>query len=256
MDLKDCRVVLGGRSFTVGNFPAGGSLQVNQSLKQWPVSIGPNEFRVDIIPQPKPGEKDLLIRERQMVEVALGSMQNNANVISKPIFLGWTENPLDMFKIIAAQKKEIDYGLALVKQDLQLDFPSGKVIELSPGMLNHRLIDSRGAFNKTATGYTIYEGSFILGFDLERPLSNQSLRVMSLDFPRQENNKVVMRIHDWQEGTWFDLPSDGFKIGPEELKRYRSSAGELRLQIEKKSNAGYPDKVIMPAVSVEGVVSQ
>ncbi|WP_238472752.1 hypothetical protein [Desulforamulus profundi] len=88
------------------------------------------------------------------------------------------------------------------------------------------------------------------------PLNKQNFKVVSLEFPAQSSKNVVIKLYHWQEEKWVDVPSSGFKIGPEELKRYGSPSGEFRFQVEKTTGLGQPDKVDLPAVSVEGVVSR
>lgn len=253
-DLKDCRVVLGSRSISVGNLPVGGIAEINYSLSKWPVSLGPNEFREDMFPQPKPGQKDMYVRERQMVEATLSSIRQDMGIV--PIFLGWSEESLNMFQIVSPQKKVKDYNLSLLRQELDIAFPEGKVIELPSGLLVPRITDSRGAYNRNAAGFTVYEGKLALSIDLEKPLPNQSLRVVSMVFPAQDNSNLSMQIYDWQQEKWVDIPQNGMSLASEELKVYSSPAGELRLQVDKRSGLGRPDKVILPAVSVEGVTSR
>ncbi|WP_333870541.1 hypothetical protein [Desulforamulus putei] len=254
MDLRDCRILLGGRSIALNRIPAGGSVEVNQSLAKGPGSLGPNEFRDLLVPPVRPGENDIYVRERQMVDVVLGPRMNDPG--NQPVFFGWTDDSLGMFKILSNQKNVRDYNLALVTQELQLHLPIGKVVQLAPGMYMPKVIESRGAFNQTPLGYTLYEGKITLGIDLLRPLNNRNFKVVSIEFPPQENKNVAMRIYDWQEEKWIDVPSSGLKIGPEKLKRYGSPSGECRFQVEKTTGLGRPDKVDLPAVAVEGVVSR
>lgn len=254
MNLRDCRILLGGRSIALNRIPAGGSVEVNQSLAKWPGSLGPNEFRDLLVPPLKPGANDIYVRERQMVDVVLGPLTNVRG--SQPVFFGWTEDSLGMFKILSNKKNVRNHNLVLVTQELQLNLPTGQVVQLAPGMYMPKMIESRGAFNQTPMGYTLYEGKITLGIDLLRPLNKQNFKVVSLEFPAQNSKNAVIKIYHWQEEKWVDVPSSGFKIGPEELKRYGSPSGEFRFQVEKTTGLGQADKVDLPAVSVEGVVSR
>jgi len=254
LNLRDCRLVLADRSIVLGEIAAGGSVEVNQSIAKWAASLNPNDFRSEVLPPLKPGQPDIYVRERQMIDAAMGTgMPVNGDTL---VFLGWSESPLNLFTILSNNKNVRDYNLVLVKQDLRLDLPSGKTVELPPGMLLPKMIDARGAYDQRLAGYTLFEGKLTLGIDLDKPLGSKPFRVTAIEFPARNNKNVVMKIYDWQADKWTDLPADGLKIGTDELKRYRSPAGELRLQAEKVTGLGQPDLVLMPAVSVEGVVSR
>lgn len=254
MDLRDCRVLLGGRSIALNTIPAGGSVEVNQSLAKWPKSLGPNEFRDLLVPPVTPGQNDIYVRERQMTDVVLGPKMHTPN--NQPVFYGWTEDSPGLFKILSNKKDIREYNLVLVAQELQLDLPSGQVVPLVPGMYMPKMIETRGAVNQTPMGYTLYEGKVTLGIDLLRPLNNQNFKVVSLEFPAQSSKNVSLKIYDWQAEKWLDVPPAGLKIGAAELKRYGSSAGELKFQAEKTAGLGQPDRIELPAVSVEGAVSR
>ncbi len=254
INLRDCRILLGGRSLAVGNLPAGGNLTVNQSLTNWPGSLGPNEFRDLLIPPAKPGEQDAFVRERQMVDTAMGSrMQEGSN---QPVFFGWSDDSLQMFKILSDKANVSEHHLMLVTQNLQLTIPLGQTVELPSGMYLPKVTDSRGAFNQTPLGITLYEGKVTLEYNLLGTLNKQNFRVDGLTFPAQTNKYLTLRVYDWQENKWTDMPSDGLRIGAEELKRYGSTAGEFRFQVEKMAGAGNPDKVDLPVVTVRGVAVQ
>lgn len=253
-NLRDCRIMLGGRSLTLGNLPAGGSVRVNQSLAKWPNSLGPNEFRDLLVPPAKPGQQDVFFRERQMVDATLGPRMYESN--SQPVFFGWSDDSLGMFKIISDKPNIIEHNLTLVTQNLQLDIPIGQIVELPQGLYLPRVIDSRGAFNQTPIGFTLYEGKVTFEYDLLRALNKQNLRVDAIAFPAQTNKYLSLKIYDWQEKEWTDIPSNGLQLGSEELKRYGSTTGEFRFQVEKMAGLGNPDKVELPVITVKGVAAQ
>lgn len=254
MKLRDCQIMVGAGSIALGKIDAGDSIEVNQAINNWPVSLGPNDVRNGLVPPIAPGQRDEYVRERQMVEVALGPMQRNMNS-DDVIFLGWSDDSLDLFQILSGEPVK-DYSLALVKQNLRLDIAPGKAVKLPPGMLIPQIIDSRGAFERNAAGYTVFEGKVTFSINLDRPFRDKAVRVVELEFPGRENKNFSLRYFDWQENNWVDLPGSGLKIGSDQLQRYRSPNGEFRLQVEKVSGLGQPDRILMPAVTVEGVVSQ
>lgn len=253
-NLRDCRILLGGRSINLGDLPAGGSVSVNQSLAKWPGSLGPNEFRDLLVPPSKPGQQDIYIRERQMVDTAIGSRLYEGN--NQPVFFGWSDDSLGMFRILSDKHEVIEHHLMLVTQNLQLDIPLGETVELPQGMYLPRVIDSRGAYNQTPIGITLYEGKVTLEYDLWRALNKPNLRVEAIAFPAQTKNHLSLKIYDWQEKQWTEIPSNGLSLGLEELKRYGSATGEFRIQVEKMAGLGDPDKIDLPVITVKGVDAQ
>lgn len=256
LDLRDCRIIIGGKSIAVEKIPAGGTVEINESLSlsKWGGSLGPNDFRNELVPPQKPGQEELYVRERQMIDTVL---QSSVYMESESVvFLGWSEYPLDMFKILSDRKNIREFNLSLVKQELLLELPEGKIVQLPPGMLQPKVMDNRGAFDRNPLGYTLFEGKITLALNLNKPFSNKPYRVVAMDLPAQQSKNLAMKIYDWQDKKWLDVPLSGLIIGPGELKRYRSPSGECRLQVEKTSGIGQPDRIVLPAISVEGVVNQ
>lgn len=253
LNLRDCRILLGGRAIEIDRLPAGGSVEVNHSLAKGPGGLGPNEFRDLLVPPAVPGRSDIYIRERQMADMVLGPKLQDYS--SEPVFFGWSEDSLDMFKILG-QEQARNYNLVLVTQELPLHFPADKVVQLSGGMYFPRAVDSSGAFNQTPLGYTLYEGKLILEINLQRPLPKHDLKAVALEFPPRQNQNLARQIYDWQENRWIDIPDAGYQIGPAEFKRYVATTGECRFKIEKTAGVGNPDRVELPVLTVEGVSSR
>lgn len=251
MDLSNCQVLLGGRTLGLGDIPAGQSVQINQALDKWPNSLGPNEFRDLLLPPSKPGETDPYVRERQMVDVVLGPRMNTYS--NQPIFFGWSVEDLALFKIVSDGQDTKDFHLNMVTQEIPFNIATGAMIELPPGLYIPKMIESRGAFNQTPMGYTLYEGKLTLGIDLDKPLGKEDFQVVALDFAKRSNENMVVQLYDWQEKKWVEVPTNGLKLGAQELKPYRSPAGELRFQYEKIAGLGQPERIDLPAIAVEGV---
>ncbi|GAB6181551.1 hypothetical protein JCM14036_28700 [Desulfotomaculum defluvii] len=249
MALRDCRILLGGRSLSLEDIPAGGYITVKQSLSKWPNSLGPNEFRDLLVAPSKPGQEDNFIRERQMVDAILGtSMSGRSN---QPVFFGWTDQSLDMFKIVSKEGDTRSYNLALVTQQLNLNILENGKIQLPSGMYRPKMIEGRGAYNETPLGFTLYEGKIVLGIDLVWPLNGQKLQVIEISLPAQSNKNFVTQIYDQRDNKWVEVPTNGLKLEANQFTRYATS-GQIRVQIEKISSLGQPDRVDLPAISVIG----
>ena len=249
LDLRDCRIILGGRSLTLESIPAGGFVTVKQSLSKWPNSLGPNEFRDLLVAPSKPGQDDNFVRERQMVDAILSPSLASSN--NQPVFYGWSDKPLGMFKILTEKENARDYHLSLVTQQLKLNISEGGNIQLPAGMYRPKLIEDRGAYNKTPLGFTLYEGKLVLGIDLVWPLNEQKLKITEIAWPEQTNKNLVTKIYDQQDEKWVDVPTQGLRITADQFARYAAS-GQVRVQIEKISGLGQPDRVDLPAISVKG----
>lgn len=254
MDLRDCKVLLGGRTISFDNLPAGGQVEINQSIAKWPNSLGPNEFRDILVPPVSSGENDIYVRERGMVDAVLGPMMNVRS--NQPMFFGWSEESPEVFKLVSSPKNIESSNLALVTQELPLNIPIGQRIELPPGMYLPKMIETRGAFNQTPMGFTIYEGKLTLEINLLRPLSKADYKVVSINFLSQTNKNIAIKIFDWQSKTWQDVTSSGMTLSAEELRKYASNSGEFRFQFEKTAGLGQPERIDLPGITVEGVVNQ
>ncbi|MEG6522682.1 hypothetical protein [Desulfotomaculum sp. 1211_IL3151] len=249
LDLRDCRIILGGRSLTLESIPAGGFVTVKQSLSKWPNSLGPNEFRDLLVAPSKPGQEDNFIRERQMVDAIPGFSTAGSN--NQPVFYGWSEESLGMFKIVTEKENAKDYHLTLVTQQLKLNISEEGNIQLPAGMYRPKMIESRGAYNETPLGFTLYEGKIVLGIDLVWPLNEQKLQVLEIVWPEQTNKNLVTKIYDQQNNQWVDVPSQGLRLTADQVAHYTAS-GQVRVQVEKISGLGQPDRVELPAISVKG----
>ncbi|CCO07435.1 DUF7408 domain-containing protein [Desulforamulus hydrothermalis] len=253
LNLRDCRILLGGRAIEIDRLPAGGSVEVNHSLAKGPGGLGPNEFRDLLVPPAVPGRSDIYIRERQMVDMVLGPRLQDYG--SEPVFYGWSEDSLGMFKILG-QEKAYNYNLVLVTQELPLQFPADKAITLPNDMYFPRVVESSGAFSQTPLGYTLYEGKLILEINLQRPLPKHDLKAVALEFLPRENQNLARQIYDWQENKWQDIPEAGDRIDLAEFKRFVAPTGECRFKLEKIAGFGKPDRAELPVLTVEGVRSR
>ncbi|AEG60889.1 hypothetical protein [Desulforamulus ruminis] len=251
LDLRDCRIVLGDRTLTIDKIPAGGTVEINQSLDQWRASLGPNDFRNEMVPPQIPGERDLYLRERQMLDSVLHSSIYGTEH-STALFLGWSDNSLGMFKILSDRQDVRDYNLLLMKQELEVELPPGKIVQLPPGMLQAKMVDSKGAYEQNPLGYTLFEGKLTLAVNLNRPFGDKSYRVVDMEFSPQQSGNLTVKIYDWQQTKWVEIPSAGQKIESDELQRFHSPFGECRILVEKNTGAGKTDRIILPAISVEG----
>ncbi|ABO49889.1 hypothetical protein Dred_1355 [Desulforamulus reducens MI-1] len=249
MELKNCKILLGGRPLVLKNIPAGGYVTVKQSLAKWPESLGPNEFRDLLVPPVNPGQSDNYIRERQMVDAVLEPSEFGQS--NQPVFYGWSDDSQEIFKILSDRGNVRNYNLTLVTQRLNLEIADGQVIKLPSGMYRPKIIETRGAFNETPLGFTLYEGKIVLSINLARPLKSQKIKVETVEIPAQTNKNLVLKIYDWQNKKWLNVPVGGLKLKQDQLKQY-GATGELRIQIEKVSNLGQTDRVDLPAVSVKG----
>lgn len=254
MDLRDCKVLLGGRNISLENLPAGGQVEINQSILKWPNSLGPNEYKDLLVPSIGPGETDIYVREREMADSVLGPMVNLRS--NQPMFFGWSENSPEMFKLVSNHRDIKSSSLALVTQEIPLDIPMGQKIELPPGMYLPKMIETRGAYNQTPMGFTLYEGKLTLGINLLRPLNKADYKVVSINFGSQTNNNIAIKIYDWHDKLWKDVSSAGISLTAEELKKYSSPSGEFQFQFEKTAGIGQPERIDLPAITVEGVISQ
>ncbi|MBE3586613.1 MAG: hypothetical protein IMW94_10790 [Thermoanaerobacter sp.] len=248
LDLRDCRLILGGRVIPAGHLPAGGTVHVEEKLEGVNPPADP-EMLLAALGVGRPGQPgDLYFRERMMLnEIIYGDSGRPAGIQ----FIGWHDGSPGIFAVAGKSGRSADYGLVLVKQTIPLE-AAGRFY-LPAGLIKPRTGDflmpgrSLSPENNATNDQKVN-----LVYDLDDAGISRNFQIAALDiqFAKGQFNLPV-EIYNHREGRWEQLPDGGKRIGAAELSRYLSR-NQVWLRTSGESRGPYP---AWPGLAVEGVVS-
>jgi len=270
-NLRDAQLVFDGKVITIGNFSANETKIVDEMLIAWETAGRSPEF----FPVTGPlGPDDPYVRERRMMDGPMGveisrmgvDMSRAETVIKGGVsrveaslpenvqFLGWYDGSPELLSVTGSGSETQDYGLILVKQELQLELIPGKV-RLPAGMVKPQADKIKGV-SFSSRGIELYENIGYLTYNLANLGGKYNFEVTGLEFPAFLNSPgYSMEIRNQSVVQWEPLPYEGLKLGPEDIGRYLTPDQNLEIRLIRRNN--YTESLpfsLGPAV--EGVVSE
>lgn len=248
LDLRDCKLILGGQVIPVGAIPARGTVHVAEKL---PAVSPPTDPRMllnalgvgqDIRPD------NPFFRERSMLnEIVNGDFRRLTGVQ----FIGWHDGPAGILTTAGRTNRGRDIGLMLVKQTIPLD-AAGRFY-LPAGLLKPRTGDFlMPGQSPSPENNAINDQKVNLVYDLDDAGISRNFQIAALDIQYAKGQfNLPVEIYNHRDGRWEQLPDGGKRIGSAELSRYLSH-NQVWLKTSGESRGPYP---AWPGLAVEGVVS-
>ncbi|NLI11266.1 hypothetical protein [Pelotomaculum propionicicum] len=249
LDLRDSRLVLGGRVIRIGRIPAGGTVHIEEKLEGLNIPPGPEMLLAELGGrgnQPRPG--DPFFRERQILsENVYGELGWPAGIQ----FIGWHDGPPGVFEVAGKPGQREDCGLVLVKQAIKMDIAAGR-FHLPAGFITPRRGDLKYTALTGVESKVIYDGHVNLVYNIDDAGIRSNFKIEALDIQYiQGQFASPVEIYNCQQDKWEQLPDGGRRITADELSRYLND-NKVRLKVAGESPAPYP---VWPGLAVEGVVS-
>lgn len=247
LDLRDSRLVLGGRVIRIGNLPAGGTVHVEETLEKMNIPAGQEMLLAELGGRGnRPG--DPFYRERQMLsENVYGESGWPAGIQ----FIGWHDGPPGVFEVAGKPGQREDCGLVLVKQAIKMDIAAGR-FHLPAGFIMPRRGDLKYTAVTGAESKVIYDGHVSLVYNIDDAGIRSNFKIEALDFQYARGQFTYpVEIYNHQQDKWEQLPDGGRKITADELSRYLDD-NKVWLKVAGESPGPYP---VWPGLAVEGVVS-
>lgn len=256
-DLQNVRLVWGGKVIEAAEWPADGSLTIEETvatLKTGTYSDWFGPWRQD----------DPFYRERRMLN---NPLSGPAVVETKAVsaiesvwrtglpetvqFIGWHKGSPGLLTVQGPERVTQEYGLALLTQDLPLEMVPGE-ISLPAGSITP--LFGKG-IELRPEGIIVYENSGNLTYDLKNLERKYDFKITGLSFPAWVGTEQYsIELLNQQTGNWEPLPENGRKLEAEEVNQYLTKDRQLEIRINKRGN--YRD--MLPGwfgPAVEGVVS-
>ncbi|HOV80475.1 MAG TPA: hypothetical protein PK728_10295 [Bacillota bacterium] len=247
LDLRDSRLVLGGRVIQIGRFPAGGTVRIEETVEELNAPAGPEMLLAELGGRGRrPG--DPFYRERQMLsENVYGESGRPAGIQ----FIGWHDGPPGVFEVAGKPGQREDCGLVLVKQAIKMDIAAGR-FHLPAGFVSPRRGDLKYTAVTGAESKVIYDGHVDLVYNIDDAGIRSNFKIEALDIQYiQGQFTLPVEIYNHQQDKWEQLPDGGRRITADELSRYLND-NKVRLKVAGESPGPYP---VWPGLAVEGVVS-
>ncbi|OAT85020.1 hypothetical protein A6M21_07300 [Desulfotomaculum copahuensis] len=246
LDLRDCKLILGGRVIQAGSLPARGTLHIDEALAGSGPAPGNEALIAELIGGGgrRPGEP--FFRERQMLGAGLrGDSPGPAGIQ----FTGWHDGAPGLFQVAGKDSRSKDYGLTLVEQAIELNVPAGRFY-LPAGLVKPRT-GELGYVSTPENGGKVSYGSIPLVYNIGGVLTGKQFKITALDIQYSSGQfDLPVEIYNYREDKWEQLPDGGRRITGAELSRYLSG-NEVRLKVAGGSRGPYP---VWPGLAVEGVV--
>jgi len=248
LDLRDCRLALGGRVIRIGNLSAGETVHIEETLEGLNISPGPEMLLAELGGSRGTRPGDPFFRERQVLSESLHGENGRAASIQ---FIGWHDGAPGIFEVTGKPGRIEDHGLVLVKQAIGMEAAPGK-FRLPAGFIKPRPGELRFASTEGRETKVIYNDNINLVYNIDDAGISGNFEIEALEFQYAGGQFASpVEIYNYQDDKWEQLPDGGRKIGTEELPRYLSG-GEVRLRVAGESRGPYP---VWPGLAVEGVVS-
>ena len=245
LDLRDSRLLLGGRMFRIGSLPVGGTAQVEATLEKLNNPPSPEMLLTELggRRESRPGEP--FFRESQMLSGIGVGQQAGVQ------FLGWHDGAPGFFKVSGEPGGEDDFGLVALKQEIKMVVSPGR-FRLPAGFIIPRPGELKYTSVAEPAGKVTYDGYIKLLYDIEGAGIRDNFRVEALDFQYAQGQFTnPVEIYNYQQNKWEQLLDDGGKITAEQLSRYLKDS-KVWLRVTGESRGAYP---VWPGLAVEGVVS-
>lgn len=256
LNLRECKLILGGRVIQVGSLPAKGTVHIEEKLARVNPPTDPGMLLAALgVGRPdRPGDPNF--RERMMLnEFIYGDFWRLTGVQ----FLGWHDGPPGILTVAGQTGRSKDYGLVLVKQAIPLDAAAAGRFYLPAGLIKPRageLLKSgqsgQSPLNQLQWGKLVSGQQVIRVYDLDDAGISRDFRVevLEIQYAKGQFNQPV-EIYNHREERWEQLPDGGKRIMAAELPAYLSG-NQIWLKVTGEFR-GY--SLAWPGVAVEGVTS-
>lgn len=248
-NLRDSRLLLGGRVVKIGDFPAGGSAYIEETLDNWNGLVHPETLLFETGSRGQPG--DPYFRERQIL-----SGLNEPMSFDRPAgieFLGWHDGAPGIFQVAGSRESKEDYGLVLVKQSVKMELAKGN-LRLPAGFIIPRPGNADGKIEYSPNGIIMQGNTIKLVYDIGEAVAGNNFKIEALYFQKvQEQGTYQAEIYNLQLYKWEPLQDGGKEITSGELTQYVSDS---KVMVRLTRLGGFHKAYQMwPGLAVEGVVS-
>lgn len=250
LNLRDVKLVLGGRMFELGQFPAKGTVEIDTTLASWKDAIEVNFF-AGRYPE-RPGDP-LFLQYRMATSLTRTRPEVMASGVPGIQLLAWCDGSPGVFAVSGPASQTQEYGLVLVQQDLPLNLTPGEV-RIPAGVVRPWVESSKGV-DFQPEGMEVYAGTGKLTYDLADLVQEHQLKITGLELPATGAILYAIEVHNQQQDKWESLPAEGRKLGPDVVSRYITKDQKFEIRFSRKSN----QSELLPywwGPAVEGVVSQ
>ena len=252
LDLRDCRLVLGGRVVKLGALSAGGAVHIDETQEIWQgfpsqamlfteLGIGGRSSR--------PGEPFFL--ERQMM--MSGLVQGNNGYLSGVQFLGWHDGVPDIFEIKGNSGQKDDRGMILVKQNINMELAEGK-FRLPAGIIKpHSVINSQQPIQyreeKVVRGRTANLSYCISDAELGPDFTVEALELQKV----RGQFSCTVEIYNFQQDEWETVNGTEKRIAGDDLALYMHD-DKIMVRLTQTGEI-FDFQQVWPGLAVEGVVA-
>jgi len=246
LDLRDSSLLLGGRVVKIGEFPAGGTAHIEETLERWN-GISGNLQTVLFGMSGEDQAAGPFFRERRMIS---GVVSQGYGKLAGVQFLGWHDGPPGVFEVAGKPGLKEDHGLVLVKQVVKMDLKGE--FRLPAGAIIPYPVDNNGTVRYDSEEEMMMSGrSVVLIYDLRNAKIGPDCRIDALDFQTVQGQVLyTTEIYNRQQDKWEPLPGDGRRIVADELSRYLD---DYKVKV-KCTRIGeiYEPNPVLPGLAVEG----
>ena len=247
LDLRDCRLLLGGRVIKIGNLLAGDVAHLEETVDRWDSFENLDMLLMEMGGRGRTGEP--FFRERRMLS-AIDSRQ-----FDRPPsihFLGWHDGAPGVIEIAGKPGQKEDNGLVLVKQTIKIELAEGK-FRLPAGFITPRP-KVEFAYGPKLENTVKYGDTNIMVYDIGDAGIENNFTIEALDFQEtQEQYACLMEIYNRQLNKWEPLPSEGKKIASDELACYLRDNKVMVRPTSAEDEFRVPRQITWPRLAVEGV---
>jgi len=249
LDLRDCRLVLGGRVVKIGELPAGGTAHIEETLEIWNGFPNQEMLFMELGGRGnRPGEPFFL--GRQMLS---GLVQWDNGYPYGVQFLGWHDGVPDIFDFTGNYGQKDDLGMILIKQNLRMELAEGK-FRLPAGIITPRsfVYDEQSTQyreEKVIHGRTVNLFYYISDAELGRDFTIEALELQKI----HGQFSYSVEIYNIRQDHWEPVSGAEKRIAGDDLTLYMKD-GKITVRLTQTGEM-FDFQQVWPGLAVEGVVS-
>ncbi|MFZ5631935.1 MAG: hypothetical protein ACOY40_03745 [Bacillota bacterium] len=242
-NLRDCRLVAGQSLFELGGIPAGGNRKINEPLYS-AVIISPGEVPYNINPRsPAKVQESRIASEITAREESAGEVY----------FLGWSDGPVDQFRVARPPGQGQVSGLTLVRQRMDIEFPGGG-FRLPAGFIRQTVAGLGGEYSVRREGLFIHRGALKITYDLPKTLNRDDFRLAAIEVPAVPPHATyTVEIYRYDTAQWEPVNRNGQNFTGQDAMKYISGRGKIELKITSQVESA---EAVFQGIAVEGVIGQ
>lgn len=246
MDLRDCKLLAGGHLIELGGIKKGQTRVLDEALDKWQIVDDPNMMLKQMNPRENQSTQ---VRERRL----MGEMVNREYWQPEGIlFMGWGDNSPELFKVLEPGGQGKNYGLLLVRQNIEIQYPNGE-FSLPAGIIRPSVNQISGGMQKRPDGLVLHDGKAVLKYDLKDILGERKFTVNRISFPgSNRGNTYSLEIYDLTRKKWVELNQVEPVLKGAAISRYLAPDGSIQVRITGSYRGG-PASAFR-GIEVEGVV--